>query len=94
MDPDTAARTRTDARLLVVDDHEDNRYILTQRLRREGYRNIVQATNGVEAMFLLSTSDIDLVLLDVLMPEMDGYQVLAQIRGNARLRYIDVMMFL
>ena len=94
MDPDTAARTRTDARLLVVDDHEDNRYILTQRLRREGYRNIVQATNGVEAMFLLSTSDIDLVLLDVLMPEMDGYQVLAQIRGNARLRNIDVMMFL
>jgi class 3 adenylate cyclase/AmiR/NasT family two-component response regulator len=92
MDPDTAARTRTDARLLVVDDHEDNRYILTQRLRREGYRNIVQATNGVEAMFLLSTSDIDLVLLDVLMPEMDGYQVLAQIRGNARLRTIPVIM--
>ena len=42
---------RTDATLLVVDDNEDNRYILlVQRLQREGYRNILQAADGAEAM--------------------------------------------
>jgi adenylate cyclase len=92
MNHDADARERTGARLLVVDDNEDNRYILTQRLRREGYRNLVQATNGVEAMHWLATGDIDLVLLDVLMPEMDGYQVLAQIRGSVQLRRIPVIM--
>jgi class 3 adenylate cyclase len=89
---DNDASARSDARLLVVDDNEDNRYILMQRLRREGYRNIEQAANGVEAMHRLATSDIDLVLLDVLMPEMDGYEVLAQIRGSAKLRSIPVIM--
>ena len=47
-DPTTPART--DATLLVVDDNEDNRYILLQRLQREGYHNILQAADGVESM--------------------------------------------
>jgi adenylate cyclase len=83
---------RTDARLLVVDDNEDNRYILTQRLQREGYQYILQAADGVEAMELLTTQSIDLVLLDVLMPEMDGYQVLERISADAELRNIPVIM--
>lgn len=83
---------RTDARLLVVDDNEDNRYILTQRLQREGYQYILQAADGVEAMELLTTQSIDLVLLDVLMPEMDGYQVLERIRADSELRNIPVIM--
>ena len=79
-------------RLLVVDDNEDNRYILLQRLQREGYHNILQAADGVEAMKLLTGGDIDLVLLDVLMPEMDGFQVLEQIRRDHALRNIPVIM--
>jgi adenylate cyclase len=89
-DPTTPART--DATLLVVDDNEDNRYILLQRLQREGYHNILQAADGIEAMELLASAEIDLVLLDVLMPEMDGYQVLEQIRGDPGLRNIPVIM--
>jgi class 3 adenylate cyclase len=92
MKKDPTAPERTDATLLVVDDNEDNRYILLQRLQREGYHNILQAADGVEAMELLTGGEIDLVLLDVLMPEMDGYQVLEQIRGNPGLRNIPVIM--
>jgi len=83
---------RSDAWLLVVDDNEDNRYLLVQRLQREGYRNIVQAVDGAEAMQILAAKDIDLVLLDVLMPEMDGHQVLEQIHGDPQLRNIPVIM--
>lgn len=83
---------RTEAQLLVVDDNEDNRYILTQRLQREGYHKILQAADGIEAMELLTTQSIDLVLLDVLMPEMDGYQVLERIRADSELRNIPVIM--
>jgi len=78
--------------LLVTDDNEDNRYTLRQRLIREGYDNIIEAANGSEALILLRSHDIDLVLLDVLMPEMDGYQVLEQMRCDSRLRNIPVIM--
>ena len=78
--------------LLVADDNEDNRYTLKQRLIREGYPNIIEAASGSEALILLKSHDIDLVLLDVLMPEMDGYQVLEQMRQNSRLRNIPVIM--
>jgi class 3 adenylate cyclase len=89
-DPTTV--TRTDAWLLVVDDNEDNRYVLIQRLQREGYRNILQASDGAEAMAILTAREIDLVLLDVLMPEMDGHQVLEKIQDDPQLRNIPVIM--
>jgi class 3 adenylate cyclase len=89
---DRTAAEETDATLLLVDDNEDNRYILLQRLRREGYHHILQAADGVEAMELLTAGGIDLVLLDVLMPRMDGYQVLEQIRRDPRLSNIPVIM--
>jgi adenylate cyclase len=92
MKHDPTAPERFDATLLVVDDNEDNRYTLLQRLQREGYHNILQAADGVEAMELLTGADIDLVLLDVLMPEMDGYQVLERIRRDPDLRNIPVIM--
>jgi adenylate cyclase len=78
--------------LLVVDDNEDNRFTLTQRLIREGYENFLEAENGREAMNLLTTHNVDLVLLDVLMPEMDGHQVLDQMRSDFELCHIPVIM--
>ena len=78
--------------LLVADDNEDNRYTLKQRLLREGYADIIEAADGNEALALLKSRDIDLVLLDVLMPEMDGYQVLEEMRRDSRLRNIPVIM--
>jgi adenylate cyclase len=92
MKHDPTVRERSEAQLLIADDNEDNRYLLLQRLQREGYHHILQANDGVEAMHLLATRDIDLVLLDVLMPELDGYQVLQQMRDNPELRNIPVIM--
>lgn len=79
-------------RLLVVDDIEDNRFTLTQRLRRQGHEAIVECSSGREAMEALRTERFDLVLLDVMMPEMDGYETLERIKTNPSLRDIPVIM--
>jgi sigma-B regulation protein RsbU (phosphoserine phosphatase) len=79
-------------RILVVDDNDDNRYTLTLYLDLEGYRNVEIAQDGDEAIERLKTAGIDLVLLDVMMPKVDGHQVLAWIQGQARLRDLPVIM--
>jgi len=81
-----------DPALLVVDDNEDNRYTLVQRLRRLGYTNVVTAIDGRGALERLGTQDFDLVLLDVMMPELNGYEVLERIRADDRLRHVPVIM--
>ena len=78
--------------LLVVDDNDDNRFTLTRRLAREGYTNLSSAVNGREALERLRADSFDLVLLDVMMPELNGYQVLEQMNADARLREIPVIM--
>jgi sigma-B regulation protein RsbU (phosphoserine phosphatase) len=81
-----------DARLLVVDDNDDNRYTLARRLKREGYSQLTFATNGREALDLLRDQPIDLVLLDIMMPDMNGYEVLEQMKADTRLRDVPVVM--
>ena len=73
------ASVLTGARILVVDDIEDNRDLLTRRLNREGYRKIATAADGEEALALIAETAFDLVLLDVMMPKCDGYQVLERL---------------
>jgi phosphoserine phosphatase RsbU/P len=84
--------TATEAALLVVDDNEDNRYTLTRRLNREGYQNLTMAANGREALDKLNTQVFDLVLLDIMMPDMNGYEVLEQVKGAPALRDIPIIM--
>jgi phosphoserine phosphatase RsbU/P len=84
--------TVADAALLVVDDNEDNRYTLTRRLSREGYANIATATNGREALKMLQAQPVDLVLLDIMMPDMNGYEVLERLKADPHLRHIPVIM--
>ncbi len=79
-------------RILVVDDNDDNRYTLTLYLDLEGYTNVETAHDGEEAIARLGTDDVDLVLLDVMMPKVDGYQVLTWIKDQARLRDLPVIM--
>lgn len=81
-----------DAALLVVDDNEDNRYTLTRRLQREGYANLTSAADGRQALELLGARSFDLVLLDVMMPDLNGYEVLERMRADNRLRHIPVIM--
>jgi len=80
------------ARILVVDDSDDNRYTLTLYLELEGYRNIATANDGEEAIARLDEDAFDLVLLDVMMPKVDGYQVLSWLKDQPRLRDLPVIM--
>ncbi|HVR50259.1 MAG TPA: response regulator, partial [Pseudorhodoferax sp.] len=68
-------------RILVVDDLELNRDLLVRRVRRLGHEAGV-AVNGRDALEQLRRGDWDLVLLDITMPEMDGYDALRQIRAD------------
>lgn len=77
--------------ILVVDDNEMNRDMLSRRLERQGYRALV-AEDGAQALELLAAHDFDLVLLDIMMPRLNGYQVLEHIKGDERLRHIPVIM--
>src|SRR5262245_39669018 len=78
--------------LLVVDDIEDNRFALSRRLARQGYLNVTTAADGRQALELLNSSPFDLVLLDIMMPKVNGYEVLAAMKANERLRHIPVIM--
>jgi phosphoserine phosphatase RsbU/P len=78
--------------LLVVDDNEDNRYTLTRRLTREGYSDLTTATNGREALDLLQAKSFDLILLDIMMPGTNGYEVLEHMKADVALREIPVIM--
>src|SRR5438309_11745129 len=77
--------------LLVVDDNSMNRIMLSRYITRLGYRATL-AENGRQALDKLQGEPFDLVLLDVEMPEMDGYQVLEHLKSNPRLRDIPVIM--
>jgi phosphoserine phosphatase RsbU/P len=78
-------------RLLVVDDTEANRDLLARRLRALGHEVLI-AGNGREALDVLAARPIDLVLLDIMMPEMDGFQVLERMRSDPVLRLVPVIM--
>jgi len=82
---------RTDKSLLVVDDDENNRDILSRRLEKEGY-TVATASNGNEALQLLRFEQFDLVLLDVMMPGMDGYEVLLRIKADSNSLDTPVIM--
>jgi adenylate cyclase len=78
-------------RILVVDDSEPNRDMLTRRLEREGHK-VNCAETGEQALVMLAQSEFDLVLLDILMPGMDGYQVLKAMKDDNILRHLPVIM--
>ena len=77
--------------ILVVDDNDDNRDMLSRRLRRQNYE-VLTAAGGRAALGLLAASPVDLVLLDVMMPDLDGYAVLQQLKADPALRDIPVLM--
>ena len=84
--------SEADAALLVVDDIEDNRFALSRRLARQGYLNVTTAADGRQALELLNSKPFDLVLLDIMMPNVNGYEVLAAMKASEDLRHIPVIM--
>ena len=79
------------ARILAVDDDDANRDMLTRRLDKLGYE-VTEASNGREALSRLKDGNFDLVLLDILMPDLDGFQTLEFIKADPRLKHIPVIM--
>ncbi len=79
------------ASLLVVDDEESNRDLLSRRLKKQGF-NVKVAKNGRQALQKIRSQHFDLILLDIRMPEMDGYQVLEALKKDQELSRIPVIM--
>jgi adenylate cyclase len=82
---------RAGGSILVVDDDAVNRQMLSTLLAREGHR-VETAQHGRQALDMLRAGPFDVVLLDIVMPEMDGYEVLAQIKEDPALRHLPVIM--
>lgn len=82
---------RADGRLLVVDDNEANRDMLSRRLQHMGY-TVATAGGGRQALDMLRSAPFDILLLDILMPEMDGYQVLEEIKADTALSHLPVIV--
>lgn len=79
------------ARILIVDDHEDNIALLQMMLSAQGY-TILSAGDGPQAIEIIHRDQPDLVLLDIMMPRMSGYEVVEAVRGAAHDTYIPIML--
>jgi CheY-like chemotaxis protein len=78
------------ARILIADDRPSSRELLRLVLERAGY-DVIEAEDGRVALERARTSSPDLILLDLQMPEMDGYQVLAALRSEPRFRTLPIL---
>jgi phosphoserine phosphatase RsbU/P len=84
--------TNANAKILVVDDVAENRDLLLRRLTRLGFKLIDQAANGIEALAAIGAKAYDLVLLDIMMPELDGFGVLEKLRSDGRINVLPVIV--
>lgn len=78
-------------RILVVDDVAANRDLLSHRLQREGHC-VVTAESGLSALEKLTKEEFDLILLDILMPDMNGIEILSRLKSENRWRHVPVIM--
>ena len=79
------------ARILIVDDEPFNRDVLVQELELLDHEGVT-AIHGREALDRLFGEPVDLILLDIMMPEMDGFEALRRLKDDPRLRHIPVIM--
>ncbi|HZL46483.1 MAG TPA: adenylate/guanylate cyclase domain-containing protein [Opitutaceae bacterium] len=77
--------------LLVVDDDAMNREMMARRLQRSGF-NVTTAENGLKALEQLKQHSFDLVLLDIIMPELDGFHTLEVMKADSKIRHLPVIM--
>ena len=69
--------------VLYIEDNPDNMMLVKRALEARGYR-LLQATNGLKGMELAENQDVDLILLDINLPDIDGYEVASRLRNSAK----------
>jgi len=79
-----------DVRILLVEDNEMNRNMLSRRLQRSGY-NVVTAENGAQGLALARSEAPALVLMDITLPDMDGWEVTRMLRADASTRHLPII---
>jgi two-component system, cell cycle response regulator len=77
--------------VLIIEDHPDQRDLLAIVLQREGYK-VVTAANGLEALEKLEQDEVHIALSDIMMPKMDGFELINKIRSNSALRHIYIIL--
>ena len=82
--------TAVSKRILIIEDQEDNRKIMHDVLSASGF-NSLEATTGEEGLALAEREKPDLILMDIQLPEMDGYEVTRRIKGNPALNHIPII---
>src|SRR4051794_29731553 len=82
---------REPARILIVDDNDTNRDILKRRLAIHGY-DLIEAADGEQAMSATREYQPDLILLDVMMPKLDGFEVCRRLKSDASLPFIPIVL--
>lgn len=78
------------ATILYVEDNEDNIYMLSNRLQREGFTMVI-GRNGTEGVELADQQQPDLIIMDLILPEMDGFAAAHQIRNSEQTRHIPII---
>jgi adenylate cyclase len=92
LDPsDAPSESAQASRILVVDDTAANRDVLARRLTREGHQ-VVTATSGPDALELVAAEEFDLVLLDLIMPDMSGFEVLRRLKAAEHGAHLPVIV--
>lgn len=86
-----AARSLKQGALLLVDDSEMNRDLISRQLERDGYQ-VSRAENGRVAMEMIREREFDLILLDIMMPEINGFELLQWLKNDENLNHIPVLM--
>jgi DNA-binding response OmpR family regulator len=87
----TAAQSGAQGRVLVVDDDEDSRRLLSHLLERKGY-SVVLADGGQAALDSLRSQEVDVILLDVMMPNMDGFAVCRELKKSSSTASLPVIL--
>jgi len=77
-------------RVLIVDDDVKNIFVLSSALEGEG-ASVLEAMNGRKALDVLASNEVDLILMDIMMPEMDGYEAIRHIRADEQLKSIPII---
>jgi len=86
----TGIKKGSPQKILVVEDNQDNREMVVKALKFNGYQ-VVEAVDGEEAIEKARTEHPDLILLDIFLPKMDGYEATRRLKGDTSLRNIPII---